>query len=127
MSSWSVALPLWRRGLLPFQSDMNPDVKTVSSSFAEIKRSLDQSFSYLVFEKAMGSSNEGEFPEVTQVLSRLKKRILEREMHRDEVRGLLLLVVKLEPEQEDKTMQEFLEIGLPKDITFYYYGKLIKS
>jgi hypothetical protein len=48
-------------------------------------------------------------------------------MHRDEVRGLLLLVVKLEPEQEDETMQEFLEIGLPKDITFYYYGKRIKS
>ena len=33
----------------------------------------------------------------------------------------------LEPEQADKTMQEFLEIGLPKDITFYYYGKQIKS
>jgi regulator of sirC expression with transglutaminase-like and TPR domain len=106
---------------------MNPDVKTVSSSFAEIKRSLDPSFSYLVFEKAMGFSNEAEFPEVTQVLSRLKKRVLGREIHCDEARGLLLLVVKLEPEQADKTMQEFLAIGLPKDITFYYYGKPIKS
>jgi hypothetical protein len=36
-------------------------------------------------------------------------------------------VVKVETEQEDKTMQELLEIGLPKDITFYYYSKLIKS
>jgi len=26
----------------------------------------------------------------------------------------------VETEQEDKTMQELLEIGLQKDITFYY-------
>ena len=106
---------------------MNPDTKPNSSNFEEIKRSLDPLCSYLVFEKAMGSSEKGEFPEVSQLLTRFKRRVLGREIHRDEARGLLLLVVKLEPEPTDKAMQEFFEIGLPKDITFYYYGKPIKS
>ncbi|MGW8207981.1 MAG: hypothetical protein ACWGO2_03140 [Syntrophobacteria bacterium] len=75
----------------------------------------------------MGSAKGGGFQEITEALSRLKERVLEREVYRDETTGLILLVVKVEPEQEDKTMQELLEIGLPKDITFYYYGKLIKS
>jgi len=119
-------LPSWRRGSPPSRSDMNPDVEPISSNFAEIKRSLDLSCSYLVFETAMGSGKEGGFQEITEALSRLKERVLEREVHRDETTGLLLLVVKVEPEQEDKTMQELLEIGLPKDITFYYYSKRIK-
>jgi hypothetical protein len=105
---------------------MNPDTKLSSSNFEEIKRGLDPSYSYLVFEKAIGSRDEVEFPEVTQLLTRLKKRVLGREIHRDQVRGLLLLVVKLEPEPADNTVQEFLEIGLPKEITFYYYGNRIK-
>ncbi len=75
----------------------------------------------------MGSAKGGGFQEITEALSLLKERVLEREVYRDETTGLILLVVKVEPEQEDKTMQELLEIGLPKDITFYYYGKLIKS
>ena len=75
----------------------------------------------------MGSGKQEGFQEITEALSRLQEGVLEREVHRDETTGLLMLVVKLEPEQEDKTMQELLEIGLPKDITFYYYGKLIKS
>ena len=75
----------------------------------------------------MGSGKEEEFREISEALSRLKERVLEREVHRDEAAGLLLLVVKLDPEQEDKTMEEFLEIELPEDITCYYYGKRIKG
>jgi len=47
---------------------MNPDVKPISSNFAEIKRSLDPSCSYLVFETAMGSGKEGGFQEITEAL-----------------------------------------------------------
>jgi hypothetical protein len=120
-------LPSWRRGLPLSLSEMTPDTKPMSSSFAEIKGSLDPACSYLVFEKAMGYGEEGEFQEIIEVLSQLKERVLEREIHRDEATGLILLVVKLDPEQEGRTMEEFLEIGLPEDITWYYYGKRIKS
>ena len=117
----------WRRGLAPSLSKMTSDTKPMSLSFAEIKGSLDPACSYLVFEKAIGYGEGGEFQEITEVLSQLKERVLEREFHRDETTGLLLLVVKLDPEQEDKTMEELLEIGLPEDISFYYYRKRIKS
>ena len=120
-------MPSWRRGLPLSLSEMTPDTKPMSSSFAEIKGSLDPACSYLVFEKAMGYGEEGEFQEIIEVLSQLKERVLEREIHRDEATGLILLVVKLDPEQEGRTMEEFLEIGLPEDITWYYYGKRIKS
>jgi hypothetical protein len=106
---------------------VNQDFKPISSSFTEIKRSLDPLSSYLVFEKTIGSGKEEAFPEVTQVLEHLKKRVSELKLHRDETRGLVLLVAKLEPEGVDEIMQEFLEIGLPKDITFYYYGKRVES
>ena len=106
---------------------MTSDTKTMSSSFAQIKGSLDPACSYLVFEKAIGYGEEGEFQEITEALLQLKERVLEREFHRDETTGLLLLVVKLDPEREDRTMEKFLEIGLPEDITWYYYGKRIKS
>ena len=111
----------------PSLSEMTPDTKPMSSSFAEIKGSLDPACSYLVFEKAIGYGDTKEFQEITEVLSQLKERVLEREVHRDETTGLILLVVKLDPEREDKTMEEFLEIGLPEDITWYYYGKRINS
>lgn len=94
----------------------------ISSSFEEIKKSLDLACSYMIFEKDAGSMERGEFQEIMVVLSRLKKWTLEQEIHCDEARGRLLLVVKLEPNQTDKIIQEFLNIRLPKDITFYVYG-----
>ena len=106
---------------------MNPDNKPISLSFVEIKKSLDPACSYMIFETAVGSRGGGEFREIIDVLSRLKKGVLKREVHHDESRGCLLLVVKLDTNQTDKIIQKFLNFRLPEDITFYVYGTRLKE
>ncbi len=96
--------------------------KHIPSSFAEIKRNLDPAYGYMVFEKAVDSEGSGEFEEIIPLLSRIKKGVFEHVVHRDKVKGRLVLVVKLEPNLTDKVTQEFLNIMLPKDITLYVYG-----
>lgn len=96
--------------------------KTVSSSFEKIKQELDPAFSYMIFEKIAGSSEETEFRAVFSALHSLNLGSHEYKVFRDEARGRLLLVVRFKPGRTDKIMQEFLNIGLPEDITFYAYG-----
>lgn len=112
---------------LPSQSNMNPDNKPISLSFVEIKKSLDPACSYMIFETAVGSREGGEFREIIDVLSRLKKGVLKQEVHHDESRGCLLLVVKLDSNQTDKIIQKFLNFRLPEDIIFYVYGTRLKE
>ena len=114
-------------GSLSFQNDMEPDNKPISLSFVEIKKSLDPACSYMIFETALGSREGGGFREIIDVLSRLKKGVLKQEVHHDESRGCLLLVVKLDSNQTDKIIQKFLEFRLPEDITFYVYGTRLKE
>ena len=92
------------------------------SSLAEIKQTLDPAYSYIVFEKAAGTGKRVEFKEIIQVLSLFKRGILEQEIHRDEGRERLLLVVKIAPEEMNKIKEELLKIRLAEDITFYIYG-----
>ena len=95
---------------------------TISSTFAEIKQSLDPDYSYMLFEKPVGSAEGNDFQEIIAMLSRFEKEVLECEVQRDKGREGLALLVKLDPKKMDKISEEFLNIGLPKDVTFYVYG-----
>jgi hypothetical protein len=91
-------------------------------TFEKIKRGLDPGHSYMVFERLTGEGAESAFKEVFQALSCMDFGFYGRQVLRDEARGRLLLIVKFGPGRIDNIMQEFLNIGLPEDITFYAYG-----
>lgn len=103
---------------------MTPSRKPVSSRFEEIKRAFDPAFSYVIFEKITDSSERSEFREVFDAIEHLDLGFHERKVFRDEARGRLLLVIKFHPDRTDRIMEEFMNIGLPEDITFYAYGGL---
>jgi hypothetical protein len=101
---------------------MTANGKLDSFTFEKIRQGLDPAHSYMVFEKATEDIAESAFKEVFQALSRMDFGFYERQVLRDETRGRLLLIVKFGPGRIDSIMQEFLNIGLPEDITFYAYG-----
>ena len=101
---------------------MTANGKPNSFTFEKIKQGLDPAHSYMIFEKVTGDAAESAFNAVFQALSRMDFGFYERQVLRDEARGRLLLIVKFGPGRIDNIMQEFLNIGLPEDITFYAYG-----
>ncbi len=105
---------------------MNVRRKLNSPVFEKIKRTLDPAYSYVIFEKSSGSSDENEFQEVFDVISRLKLGIFEWTIHHDKTKGVAILVVKVDPGRTDKILEEFLNMGMPKDITFYSFGSRIE-
>jgi hypothetical protein len=101
---------------------MTANGKPESFTFEKIKQGLDPAHSYMIFEKVTEDVAESAFREVFEALVRMDFGFYERQVLRDEVRGRLLLVIKFAPGRIDNIMQEFLNIGLPGDITFYAYG-----
>jgi len=105
---------------------MNVPPKVNSPVFEKIKQTLDSAYSYVIFEKSSGSPDEGEFREVFDVISRLKLGIFEWRIHHDKIRGVAILVVKIDPGRTDKILEEFINIGIPKEFTFYSFGSRIE-
>ena len=101
---------------------MTTNMKPHSLSIEAIKRGLDPAYSYMIFERLTEAGAERAFKDVLDALVRMDFGFYERQVLRDEARGRLLLVVKFGPGRIDNIMQEFLNIGLPEDITFYAYG-----
>ena len=105
---------------------MKPRRKLNSPVLEKIKRTLDPAYSYVIFEKSSGSTDEDEFQGVFDVISRLKLGIFERKIHYDKTNGVAILVVKIDPGRTDKILEEFINMGIPKDITFYSFGSRIE-
>lgn len=100
--------------------------KLNSPVLEKIKRTLDPAYSYVIFEKSSGSTDEDEFQGVFDVISRLKLGIFERKIYYDKTNGVAILVVKIDPGRTDKILEEFINMGIPKDITFYSFGSRIE-
>jgi len=105
---------------------MNVQPKLNSPVFENIKRTLDPAYSYVIFEKTDGSPDEDEFREVFDVILRLKLGIFEWRIHHDKARGVAILVVKIDPGRTDKILEEFINIGIPKEFTFYSFGNRLR-
>ena len=105
---------------------MEIEHKPDSPVFEMIKQTLDPAYNYVIFEKATNSNDKNEFPEIFDAISHLKLRNVEWKIHHDKVNGVALLVMKVDPDRPDKVLEKFLNIGIPKDITFYSYGSLKK-
>jgi hypothetical protein len=101
---------------------MSENAKPDSFTIEKIKQGLDPAHRYMIFERAAEAGAEAAFKEVFEALVRMDLGFYERQVLRDEARGRMLLVIKFAPGRIDNIMQEFVNIGLPEDITFYAYG-----
>ena len=90
-------------------------------SFEEIKRNFDKAFSYIVIEDRRRTGDENRFSEAEKALSDLNKQILNRQRCRDQNTGRKLLIVKMEHQDTEEIMMEFLKTSLQKDFNCYVY------
>ena len=89
------------------------------ADFAEIKRNLDASFSYVVFEREAGAEGDHRSAEIIGLFSRLKKRIVKSELYLDQRGGRVMLVVTIDPKDAETIMEDLFQAGLPKDMLYY--------
>ena len=90
-------------------------------SLEEIKHNADKAFSYIVIEDRRRAADEDPFSRVEKALSNLSKQVLNRQMYRDQKTGRKMLIVKMERQDTEEIMLEFLKTSLKKDFNCYVY------
>ena len=90
-------------------------------NFEEIKRNFDKAFSYIVIEDRGRTGVESPFSKVESALTDLNKKVLNRQMYRDQNTGRRMLIVKMELQDTEEIMLEFLKTNLKKDFKCYVY------
>jgi hypothetical protein len=99
--------------------DMDSAKKPTFADFAEIKRNLDASFSYVVFERETGADEDHGCSEIIGLFSRLKKRVIKSELYLDRRAGRLMLIVTIDPKDAETIMEDLFQTGLPRDMLYY--------
>ena len=92
------------------------------SVWEKVRQNLDPAFSYVVFEKAGRKENADEFQLILAILSRLTRPVRDWKLVCDAEAERLFLVVRLAPGPADDIVQELVQLGLPKNTTFYAYA-----
>jgi hypothetical protein len=90
-----------------------------SADFAEIKRNLDPTFSYVVFEREAGGDEDPGCPEIIGLFSRLKKRVIKSELYLDQKARRVMLIVAIEPKDAETIVEDLFQTGLPKGVLYY--------
>ena len=91
------------------------------SCFEKIKTTFDPAFSYIVIEDKGGDIDDPAFLKVDEALFDLDKQILHREVCVDQKTGRNILIVKMEHQDTEEIMLEFLKTSLKKDFNCYVY------
>ena len=89
--------------------------------FEEIKRNSDNAYSYVVIEDRRQTGDEDSFSRIEKALSNLSKQVLNRQMFRDQKTGRKMLMVKMEHQDTEDIMLEFLKTSLKKDFNCFVY------
>jgi hypothetical protein len=90
-------------------------------NFEEIKRNFDTAYSYIVIEDRRRTGDETPFSRVEKALSDLNKQVLNRQFYQDQNTGRKMLIVKMEHQDTEEIMLEFLKTSLKKDFNCYVY------
>jgi hypothetical protein len=90
------------------------------SSFEEIKRKLEDSFSYLILEKRVTGSNEKEYIELVNIIDNFESDIIEHDVYSEISSSKILLVAKLRPNVSERMLMK-LNKSVPSDISAYFY------
>ncbi len=90
-------------------------------SFSGIKKALDPSASYIIFENNLNNQGPSIFDPLHRVYGYLKKdhiiwqQVLDKNLSRE------YLVIKLQPGKEDQALGRAMGYGFPEDIIYYLY------
>jgi len=106
---------------------MNSNKRSITSLLNDIGCKLNPTFSYLVFEKAMQTSESEEFTEIRRILSKLQIKNLQLKKYRGEGSTKAILIVKIEKKYSDTIMQEIFAAVLPPDVNCYFYKNIAKK
>jgi hypothetical protein len=98
---------------------MDPARKPILADFAEIKRNLDPSFSYVVFEREAEGGKDQACSEIIGLFSRLKKRVVNSELYLEQGARRLMLIVTIDPKDAETIMEDLFETGLPRGVLYY--------
>jgi hypothetical protein len=89
---------------------------------AKIRQRFDPAFSYMVFVKKAQGGVPAEFGEVASLFNNLKIPTVDQEVHENIEGDNIALVVKLDPGEAAKISQELVNISIPSDLTYIFYG-----
>jgi hypothetical protein len=104
------------RGEMNKRPELNP------SGLAKIRQRFDPAYSYMVFVRKARRDVPAQFREVTLLFNSLKIPTVEQEVHENIDSGNIALVVKLDPGEAAKISQELVNISIPSDLTYIFYG-----
>jgi hypothetical protein len=93
--------------------------KPIVANFSEIKRSLDPSFSYVVFEREAGAGEDEPCSENIRLFSRLRKRVIKSDLYLDQRAWRSMLIVTIEAQDAEAIMEDLFEAWLPRDVLYY--------
>ena len=96
----------------------------ISSTFRKIEKRLDPDYSYVVFEVIPEENDKNH--KIFDLFSSFEKRILEREIYRDQIGVGFFVLVKLESEHEDDVIQELVKVRFLRNMNFYVYDRRVK-
>ena len=102
--------------------DEPPEYGPASASFERIKQGFDPAFCYVVFECEAGAAGESRLHDISECLRRLGLVNYDARMFKDLAAARVLLVVKFEPPDRFRVMEEIFNTGLPPEIALYAYG-----
>jgi hypothetical protein len=101
---------------------MNKRPELNPSGLAKIRQRFDPAYSYMVFVRKARRDVPAQFREVTLLFNSLKIPTVEQEVHENIDSGNIALVVKLDPGEAAKISQELVNISIPSDLTYIFYG-----
>ena len=91
------------------------------SNFSKVKKNLDSSKSYIIFENDLKKEKKSIFSDDIMVYTYLQKekypnrKIIDTELSRE------YLVIQVDPGNEDEILGRLMGYGFPRDMVYYLY------
>ncbi|MBF0467947.1 MAG: hypothetical protein HQK61_03545 [Desulfamplus sp.] len=95
--------------------------KIVRKSFSWIKKNLDPSMSYIIFENDLNKQAASIFSESLIAYQYLKKENCSWKKVYDSGCSKEYLVIQIDPGYEDQTLGKVMGYGFPNDTVYYLY------
>lgn len=95
--------------------------KIIRKSFGWVKRNLDPSRSYIIFENDLSKQTRSIFSESLIAYQYLKKKNHAWKGVYDSGSKKEYLVIEIEPGNEDETLGKVMGYGFPGDTVYYLY------
>lgn len=98
-----------------------PENNTVNQRFSDVKKNLDASKSYLIFETDSKRSKDSILAKDLPIYSFLESRGFSWQRINDKELDREYLIVQTNPGDEDHILGRLMACALPKDMVYYVY------